>query len=143
MDGIQGAVLSVKLKYLERWNEARRNNAKLYNEFLSGTDGIILPKEEEYAKHVYHIFAVRVQNRDKLIEKLARKEINYGIHYPIPVHLTKAYEFLELGKGSFPIAEKIAEEFVSLPMYAELPKAHIEYVTSEIKHLIHERELIT
>nr|NIS76323.1 aminotransferase class I/II-fold pyridoxal phosphate-dependent enzyme [Deltaproteobacteria bacterium] len=94
MDGFQGAVLGVKLKYLNEWNEARRQNAKLYDEFLSGIDGIITPKEAEYNKHVYHLYAIRAKGRDALMKSLAEKEIFCGIHYPVPVHLQKAYEFL-------------------------------------------------
>lgn len=133
MDGIQGAVLSVKLKRLESWNEARRKNAHLYNELLSNVDGVITPGEADYAKHVYHIYAIRVQNRDALISKLAEKDISSGIHYPVPIHLQEAYSFLGHGKGSFPIAEKCAEEFVSLPMFPELTSKQIEYIVNQIK----------
>ena len=136
MDGIQGAILSAKLKHLESWTEARRKNASLYNELLSNVDGITTPREADYTRHVYHIYAIRVQNRDELIEKLAEKEIFCGIHYPIPLHLQEAYSFLGLGKGSFPIAEKCAEEFVSLPMFPELTEAQIKYTTDEIKKLL-------
>ncbi|MBW2740311.1 MAG: DegT/DnrJ/EryC1/StrS family aminotransferase [Deltaproteobacteria bacterium] len=133
MDGIQGAVLSVKLKHLESWNEARRKNAHLYNELLSIVDGVITPVEADYAKHVYHIYAIRVQNRDTLIKKLTEKNIACGIHYPVPIHLQEAYSFLGYGKGSFPIAEKCAEEFVSLPMFPELTSKQIEYVSDNVK----------
>ena len=133
MDGIQGAVLSVKLKHLESWNEARRKNAHLYNELLSNVDGVITPVEADYAKHVYHIYAIRVQNRDILIKKLTEKNIACGIHYPVPIHLQKAYNFLGHGKGSFSIAEKCAEEFVSLPMFPELTMEQIEYIVNQIK----------
>lgn len=136
MDGIQGAILSTKLKHLESWTEARRKNASLYNELLSNVDGIITPQESGYARHVYHIYAIRVKNRDKLIERLAEKEIFCGIHYPVPIHLQEAYNFLGLSKGSFPISEKCAEEFVSLPMYPELTEAQIKYTTDEIKKLL-------
>ncbi|MBN2515750.1 MAG: DegT/DnrJ/EryC1/StrS family aminotransferase [Deltaproteobacteria bacterium] len=136
MDGIQGAILSAKLKHLESWNEARRKNASFYNEFIRDLDGIITPYEADYAKHVYHIYAIRVQNRDQLISKLAEKEIFCGIHYPVPVHLQDAYKSLGLGKGSFPVAEKCAEEFVSLPMFPELTEEQIEYVATNIKELI-------
>lgn len=133
MDGIQGAILSVKLKRLESWNEARRKNADLYNELLSNADGIITPVEADYARHVYHIYAIRVQNRDELISKLAEKNISSGIHYPVPIHLQEAYSFLGQGKGSFPIAEKCAEEFVSLPMFPELTREQIECIADNIK----------
>ncbi len=133
MDGIQGAILSAKLKHLSDWNEARRKNAQLYTKLLSGIDGIMVPQEAEYAKHIYHIYAIRVKNRDRLMNALAEKGISCGIHYPIPIHLQKAYHSLGLNKGSFPTAEKCAEEFLSLPMFPELTEEQIEYVCNAVK----------
>jgi len=136
MDGIQGAILSAKLKHLSAWNEARRKNAHLYTKLLKNTGGIALPEEAPYARHIYHVYAVRVPNRDKLMSALGEKGISCGIHYPIPIHLTDAYKFMGLGKGSFPAAEKCADEFLSLPMFPELAEEQIEYVCSEIKGLL-------
>ena len=136
MDGFQGAVLSVKLKHLEKWNEARRNVARFYRESLGNVPEIVLPTEADYGKHVYHIYAIRVKNRDKLIAALAARDIYCSIHYPFPVHLTKAYEFLGYRPGSFPVAEKCAEEFVSLPIYAELTPPQLEYVVNSLKELL-------
>ncbi len=136
MDGIQGAVLSAKLKHLPAWNEARRKNARLYTSLLNHADGIVVPEEAPYARHIYHIYAVRVQNRDKLMTALGEKGIGCGIHYPIPIHLTEAYRFMGLERGSFPAAEKCADEFLSLPMFPELAEEQIEYVCSEIKRLL-------
>lgn len=133
MDGFQGAVLSVKLKYLSAWNEGRRKNAQLYNAKLSGFNGVITPPEMDYAKHVYHVYALRVKDRDGLISKLGEKGIGTNVHYPVPVHLQNAYEFLGLPKGSFPVAEKVASEFVSLPMFAELTEEQVRYVAEEVK----------
>jgi dTDP-4-amino-4,6-dideoxygalactose transaminase len=136
MDGFQGAVLSVKLKYLPSWNDGRRKNAALYNSLLNGSDAIITPKEMDYAKHVYHIYAIRTKNRDELIAKLGEKGVNCGIHYPVPVHLQNAYASLGLKAGSFPVAEKCASEFVSLPMFAELTEEQIRYVAGEVKECL-------
>jgi dTDP-4-amino-4,6-dideoxygalactose transaminase len=133
MDGVQGAILSVKLKYLNQWNEARRKNAQAYGKLLRHIDGIIVPQEAEYAKHVYHIYAIRVQNRDALINALAEKGISCGIHYPVPIHLQDAYRFLGLGKGSYPVAEQHGGELISLPMFPELTVEQIQYVTHELK----------
>jgi len=133
MDGLQAAVLTVKLKYLSTWNEARRKNAQLYNELLSATDNIITPVEADYVKHIYHIYAVRAKNRDALISALAEKDISCGIHYPVPIHLQQAYEFLGYGKGDFPVAEKCANELLSLPIFAELSQEQIKKVSGEIK----------
>ena len=133
MDGFQGAVLSVKLKYIAEWNEARRRNAQLYNKLLAAVDDVIIPMEADYNKHVYHVYAIRTKDRDTLIKTLAEKEIFCGIHYPVPLHLQEAYKFLGRGKGSFLVTERCAEEFISLPMFAELTQGQIERVTNEIK----------
>ena len=133
MDGFQGAVLSVKLKHLSDWNEARRKNAKLYNELLTGVDKVQRPVEAQYAKHVYHIYAIRTSKRDALMSALAEKSIFCGIHYPIPLHIQEAYRFLGYAQGSFPIAEKCAEEFLSLPMFPELTQNQIVMVVNAIK----------
>jgi len=136
MDGFQGAVLSVKLKYLSDWNDARRKNAQLYNELLAGIDGVVTPTEAEYARHIYHVYAICVDNRDALMETLAGKDISCGIHYPVPVHLQAAYEFLGFTKGSFPATEKCAERLVSLPMFAELAPEQIEAVAEALKDFL-------
>jgi dTDP-4-amino-4,6-dideoxygalactose transaminase len=136
MDGIQGAILSVKLRHLPAWTEGRRRNAALYGELLKGVKGVMPPTEAGHGKHVYHIYAIRVADRDRLIAALAEKDIHCGIHYPIPVHLLDAYKSLNLGKGSFPVAEKSAAEFVSLPMFAELTKEQIARVAAELKAVV-------
>jgi dTDP-4-amino-4,6-dideoxygalactose transaminase len=132
MDGIQGAVLSVKLKYLAGWNEARREHAREYNRLLSPVAGVSEPREADYARHVFHIYAIRVQKRDKLMAYLSEKGISCGIHYPVPIHLQKAYQDLGLARGSFPVAEKCAAEFLSLPMFPELTSEQIHRVADEI-----------
>jgi len=136
MDGIQGAVLSVKLRHLPAWTEGRRRNAALYGELLIEVKGVTPPTEAGYGKHVYHIYAIRVPDRDRLIAALAEKDIHCGIHYPIPVHLLDAYMSLGYRKGAFPVAEKAAAEFVSLPMYSELSKEQITVVSQEIKSIL-------
>jgi dTDP-4-amino-4,6-dideoxygalactose transaminase len=133
MDGFQGAVLSVKLKYIDQWNEARRQHARQYTQLLSGNGSVIVPSEAGYGKHVYHIYAIRVKNRDGLIAKLGEKEIGTNIHYPVPVHLQQAYSSMGLREGSFPVAERCAAEFVSLPMFAELSSEQIGFVADEVK----------
>jgi dTDP-4-amino-4,6-dideoxygalactose transaminase len=133
MDGIQGAVLSVKLKYLTDWNNSRRKHAQEYTKLLSSVKEIITPQEAYYAKHIYHIYAIRTKQRDKLMASLAEKGISCGIHYPVPIHLQDAYHFLNFSEGSFPIAEKCAKEYLSLPMFPELTSEQINYVAKEIK----------
>jgi dTDP-4-amino-4,6-dideoxygalactose transaminase len=136
MDGLQGAVLSVKLKHLAAWNQARRGHAQLYRALLADLDNVILPREAVTGRHIYHIFAVRVPNRDRVMKTLAEKNIQCGVHYPIPVHLQEAYQFLGLRKGSFPIAEQHAAELLSLPMFPELTEEQIEYAAGEIKRFV-------
>jgi dTDP-4-amino-4,6-dideoxygalactose transaminase len=136
MDGFQGAVLSVKLKRLEVWNEGRRNNAGRYNDTLRGIEGVILPLEADYGRHVYHIYAVRVENRDDLIDALAKKGIATGIHYPIPLHLQDAYRSLGYKRGDFPVVEQSASQFVSLPMFPELTDEGIGFVAKAIKEFL-------
>jgi dTDP-4-amino-4,6-dideoxygalactose transaminase len=140
MDGIQGAALRVKLKLLDRANEARRANARFYEQHLAGVAEVILPTEAEYARHVYHLYVVRVQDRDRVLQEMANRGIACGIHYPIPVHLQEAYRFLGYPKGSFPVAEQCAEEFLSLPMYPELTSAQLGAVVHELKTLLHSSE---
>ena len=133
MDGLQGAILSVKLRHVATWNEARRKNAQMYNDLLTDLVEVIVPREANYSKHVYHIYAVRVKSRDSLIQALAGKEIHCGIHYPVPLHLQEAYHNLGLQEGRFPVAERCASEFVSLPMFPELTREQIKYVAKQIR----------
>jgi dTDP-4-amino-4,6-dideoxygalactose transaminase len=104
----------------------------MYTQLLSGNGNLIAPTEAHYGKHVYHIYAIRVKNRDGLIAKLGEKEIGTNIHYPVPVHLQQAYSSMGLREGSFPVAERCASEFVSLPMFPELSAEQIKYVCDEV-----------
>jgi dTDP-4-amino-4,6-dideoxygalactose transaminase len=133
MDGIQGAVLSVKLKHLEVANVKRHSHALLYDQLLGDTQEIITPYESPNGRHVFHVYAVRVRNRNQVLQAMADKGISCAIHYPIPVHLQEAYRFLGLERGSFPVAETCAEEFLSLPMFPELSHAQIHAVADELK----------
>jgi len=132
LEGIQGAVLAVKLKHLDRWNDGRRKNADLYRKYLKGTD-VGLPREMPYAKHVYHVFCIRVKDRENLINFLKDKGIFTNIHYPIPIHLQKAYSFLGYKKGDFPVTEGCMDQILSLPMFAELTEEEIKYTADCIK----------
>ena len=133
LDELQAAVLRVKLKYLDKWNDLRRAHAKIYNELLEHVSGTEIPIEKDYAKHVYHLYVIRCKERDKLQQYLNSKGISTGIHYPIPVHLQEAYKHLEYNKGSFPITEKYASEILSLPMFPELRNEELEYVCNIVK----------
>ena len=131
MDGIQAAVLRIKLRHLEKGNELRRSHAAQYDRALEGLEEIVTPYEDPYARHVYHIYAIRVSERDEVIRRLGEMGIACGIHYPIPVHLQEAYSNLGYEVGSFPIAEQAAKEFVSLPMFPELTPAQVEISRGE------------
>jgi dTDP-4-amino-4,6-dideoxygalactose transaminase len=133
MDGIQAAALQIKLRHLDGWNSSRREWAAVYSELLAGVSGVITPTVAGYAKHVFHIFAIRVNDRVKLAEALAERGIATAIHYPIPVHLQEAYRFLGLPRGSFPVAEQCADEFLSLPMFPELTREQITYVSAAVR----------
>jgi dTDP-4-amino-4,6-dideoxygalactose transaminase len=134
MDGFQGAVLSVKLKRLAAGNEARRAHAQAYRDLLAGADGLVLPREADYAKHVYHVFALRVPGaRDDVLRELGERGVSCGIHYPVPLHLQEAYRHLGLERGAYPVAERCAEQFLSLPMFPELTREQIEYTARELR----------
>ncbi len=131
MEGVQGAILRVKLRYLEKWTEARRANAELYSRALADS-GLQLPKQASGNRHVYHVYAVMTSQRRELMEALEAQGIQTGIHYPIPVHLQPAYSDLNYQAGDFPIAERLASEELSLPMFPELTESQIEAVSDAI-----------
>ncbi len=131
LDTLQAAVLRVKLKYLEKWNAARRWQAELYHRLLAGT-ALVLPSEAVGAQSVWHLYVIRTEHRDKLKEYLASRGIAAGIHYPVPIHLQPAYKNLGYKRGSFPVTEQYAQRILSLPMYAELTPELIEYVSKTI-----------
>lgn len=133
MDGIQGAVLGIKLKTLARGNEARRRHAQQYRQLLSGVAGVMLPTEAAHGKSVYHIYAIRTKNRDQVLAGMGKRGVSCGIHYPIPVHLQDAYKSLGLGRGSLPVAERCADEFLSLPMFPDLTTEQIETVARQLQ----------
>ncbi|HJV66432.1 MAG TPA: DegT/DnrJ/EryC1/StrS family aminotransferase [Geomonas sp.] len=133
MDGLQGAVLSVKLRHLPAWNAGRRRHAARYRALLEGVPGLTLPEEMPYAQHCYHLFTVRVADREQLMAELERDGIGCGIHYPVPIHLQEAYACLGLGPGSFPVAERIAGETLSLPMCAELSEEQVLQVAQTVR----------
>ena len=133
MDGIQGAVLSAKLKHLHSWNEVRRLHAASYQGLLEAVPGITVSKEMPYARHVYHVFAVRSPEREGLKQALSNSGIECGVHYPVPIHLQQAYAFRGEGVGSFPVAERVATELLSLPMFPELTTEQVSFICGEIK----------
>jgi len=134
LDEIQAAILRVKLKYLDTWNEKRRKNAKLYNELLNDMSNLInLPVDVEGRKHVYHLYVIRTKRRQELREFLSLKGISTGIHYPVPVHKQPAYINLMKDIPKLPITEQLSNEVLSLPMFPELKEEEISYVADSIR----------
>jgi dTDP-4-amino-4,6-dideoxygalactose transaminase len=132
MDGIQAAILSVKLKYLSGWTENRRKNAETYTRLLRDVPEVAPPVEAGYGKHVYHVYAVRVPERDRLISRMLELGVHCMVHYPVPIHLQTAYRHLGCGPGTFPISERCAKEYLSLPMYAELTQEQIGFAVAAL-----------
>ena len=131
MEGLQGAVLRVKLRHLANWTNLRRERATLYNRLLADS-AVTPPAEMPYARHVYHIYAVRSAERDGLQQKLLHRGIHTGLHYPIPVHLQEAHADLGYRPGQFPQSEAAAREGLSLPMYPEMPLTDVERTATTI-----------
>ncbi len=131
MEEIQAAVLNVKLRHLNDWNDARRARAARYNTALSDSN-LVLPREMEYARHVYHVYAVQSGNRDELQKRLTAAGVQTGVHYPIPIHLQPAYASLGYKRADFPVTESLAERVLSLPMFPELSDDQIDRVAEAI-----------
>jgi dTDP-4-amino-4,6-dideoxygalactose transaminase len=132
LDSIQAGILSAKLKHLGEWNRKRVEAARHYDRLLSDVDGMVRPYSPDWARGVYHLYVVRVRDREGLQKHLAEAKIGTGIHYPVPLHLQKAYAGLGYGRGDFPVTEEIAPEIVSLPMFPQLNAEQRERVVGEI-----------
>lgn len=128
MDTLQAVVLSAKLRRLEGWNAARRRAAARYDEMLAGMDNILLPRTLAGNEHVWHLYVVRVPDRDRVLKELQTAGVGAGVHYPVPVHFTGAFSDLGYGEGSFPVAERVAGEIISLPLHPEITLEQQEQV---------------
>jgi dTDP-4-amino-4,6-dideoxygalactose transaminase len=131
MEGIQGAVLATKLKYLDGWNDHRRAVAKRYQARLAG-QSVVLPVEAADSRHIYHLYVVQAEDRESLRDHLSQRGIETGLHYPIPLHLQEAYASLGYQKGDFPVTEQVTERIVSLPMYPGMSMEAADYVSDAI-----------
>jgi dTDP-4-amino-4,6-dideoxygalactose transaminase len=138
MDGVQGAVLGVKLRHLDRWTEARRERAAWYVKALDGLD-LRMPRERVGARHVYHLFVVQVAGRDAVRASLAAAGVQTGVHYAIPIHLQPAYRDLGYAAGAFPVCEAAAAEVLSLPIYPELTDVQVAAVASALREALRPR----
>jgi dTDP-4-amino-4,6-dideoxygalactose transaminase len=139
LDAIQAGILRIKLKKLKNWNQARRENAACYNELLKGVPGVVVPKEADWAHSVYHLYVILVDDRDRLERFLLAKGIFTGRHYPLPLHLQEAYVNLGHKEGAFPVTEHAAAHLMSLPLFPELTRRQIEYVTASIQEFMDQR----
>ncbi len=134
LDSIQAGWLSVKLRHLASWNESRRELAHRYHNLLAeAKSAVVIPREAAWTKGVYHLYVVRVQDREALQAHLSEAGIGTGIHYPIPLHLQKAYQHLNYKKGDFPVTERVAAEIVSLPMFPQLQQEQLNEVAKKVK----------
>ena len=132
MDAIQAAVLRIKLRHLEQANHRRRVHASQYDRLFQGLEEVKSPFEAAYGRHVYHIYPIRVRERNEIMRLLQEKGIGCGIHYPVPIHLQEAYRGLGYGRGAFPASEQTCAEFISLPMFPELTQTQVKLVVDSV-----------
>jgi dTDP-4-amino-4,6-dideoxygalactose transaminase len=136
LDAIQAGLLRIKLRHLDDWNAARRKNAQLYDRLFAGVDGVTVVPEPEWSTSVYHLYVVKVKDRDAVQKRLTERGVATALHYPVPLHLQNAYRRLGHSLGDFPIAERQAAEILSLPMFPELTEEQIVYVAEQVKACI-------
>ena len=135
MEGLQGAILRVKLRYLEQWTQARRSHAGMYTRLLSGT-GIQTPYSIPEARHVYQVYSILPAERQTVIDHLRAHEIQFAIHYPVPIHLMEAHADLGYRRGDFPVSEAVAERVLALPIYPEMTPQQVETVSSVVREAV-------
>lgn len=136
LDEIQAAILRVKLKYLDEWNQKRQNAARYYDSILKNIDGITLPYVKPNCSHIFHQYTIRTQYRDLLHEKLQEQGIEALIYYQIPIHMQKAFDYLKQQKGSLAMTEKLCGEILSLPIYPEISRDVQDYIAENIKNIL-------
>jgi dTDP-4-amino-4,6-dideoxygalactose transaminase len=132
LDALQAGFLTVKLRHLADWNRKRHEAAKRYDQAFTGIDGVVVPFCPDFARAVYHLYVIRVRQRDALQSHLAQAGIGTGIHYPVPLHLQEAYRHFRYPIGSFPVCERVASEILSLPMYPQLHAEQSKRVVGEV-----------
>lgn len=133
LDSLQAAILRIKLKKLNQWNTMRVETANIYNKLLKDTAGVSIPYKNEYMKHIYHAYCIRVKNRDELFEQFRNNRIGTIIYYPVPLHLQKVYASLGYKKGDLPVSEKISDDIISLPIYPHIKEKQVKFVVEIIK----------
>jgi dTDP-4-amino-4,6-dideoxygalactose transaminase len=135
LDTIQAAVLRVKLPHLDAWNQSRRQIASLYSDLFAGS-AVRLPVIEPHVEHVFHLYVVELEDRDRVLADLIARGVGAGIHYPVPIHLQAAYRPLGFGAGSFPVTEAAAKSVLSLPIYPELAESEVRRVADAVTGLV-------
>jgi len=133
LDALQAAILQVKLSHLNSWNDKRRQNAALYGQYLSDVEEVVVPVVPEWAEPVWHLYVIRIADREGLLKHLQANGIGCGYHYKLPIHRQSAFSFLGHDEGDFPVTENVMREIISLPMFAELNEDQIKYVVETIK----------
>jgi dTDP-4-amino-4,6-dideoxygalactose transaminase len=136
LDAVQAGILRLKLNHLSGWNRQRREKAETYRELLSTVDGLVIPSEPSWTRPVYHLYVVRVQDRQELQNHLKEVGIGTGIHYPVPLHLQKAYRNLGYSSGDFPVTEKLAATILSIPIYPQLTRAQQMTIVDTVKECV-------
>jgi dTDP-4-amino-4,6-dideoxygalactose transaminase len=136
LDAMQAGFLDVKLQHLNEWNSLRRQCAKYYSEKLTSIENITCLAEPSWSESVYHLYVIRVPDRESVQKLLTEKKIGSGLHYPIPLHLQKAYTYLHYRKGDFPITEKTSDEILSLPMFPGLTTEQQDRVIEALKEAV-------
>ena len=138
MDGIQAAVLKIKLRDLDEFNQLRRSHAERYDKAFAANERIRIPWRAENVRHVYHLYVIQISNRDAVLKRLADRGISCGIHYPVPIHLQEAYQGLGYQRGDFPVSEEASERFLSLPMFPHLTPEQIDMVVAGVREEVGE-----
>lgn len=136
LDTLQAAILRIKLRELDKWNDLRQRKAKIYSDSLKEMKSIVVPYEADYGRHVYHIYAIRVKDRDRIKNELTDEGIGVLVHYPIPLHLQEVYKGLGYKGGDFPVAERISGQVLSLPIYPHIQEEQIKIVVDTLKKII-------
>jgi len=141
LDALQAGFLTTKLRHLAEWNRNRQEVAKRYDQAFAGVDGVVAPFCPDSARSVYHLYVIRVLQREALQKRLAKFGIGTGIHYPVPLHLQEAYRHLQYPAGSFPVCERVASEILSLPMYPQLRPDQSRRVVNEVAAFLSSRHV--
>jgi dTDP-4-amino-4,6-dideoxygalactose transaminase len=137
LDTLQAAILRIKLKRLNAWNNMRKKSAYFYNRLLRNVDNIVVPYVSSQVKHVYHAYAIRAKNRDEIFKELKKNNVGVMVYYPMPLHMQKAYKYLGYHRNDFPVAQRLAKEIISLPMFPHLKESQIKYIVMLIKNTFH------